>query len=73
MLAVVVYLYASSVAQWAFNIVTAFKGIHYLLMVPNIPLLDRPELASMKVIVFGLPAETLFNLNVRENYDAFHW
>ncbi|KAF8141088.1 hypothetical protein K438DRAFT_1878711 [Mycena galopus ATCC 62051] len=64
MLGVVVCLYASSVAQWAFNIVTVLKGIHFLLMVPNIPLPDRPELASVKVVALGLPAETLFMFNM---------
>ncbi|KAF7374047.1 hypothetical protein MSAN_00285500 [Mycena sanguinolenta] len=64
MLGVVVYLYASSVAQWAFDIVIALKGIYYLLMVPNTPLPDRPELASTKLLVLGLPVETLFVFNM---------
>ncbi|KAJ6494493.1 hypothetical protein C8R45DRAFT_1135341, partial [Mycena sanguinolenta] len=46
MLGVVVCLYGSSVVQWAFNIVTALKSIPCLLMVPNIPLLDRPDLTG---------------------------
>ncbi|KAJ6460330.1 hypothetical protein C8R45DRAFT_1180546 [Mycena sanguinolenta] len=60
MLCVVVYLYASSVAQWAVNVWTVLQGIHSLLMVPGVPIADRPDLANANLAKSGIPMQTLW-------------
>ncbi|KAJ6460320.1 hypothetical protein C8R45DRAFT_1029918 [Mycena sanguinolenta] len=64
MLCVVVYLYASSVAQWAMNTWTALQGIHSLLMVPSVPIPDRPYLADVYLDKVAIPVETLWVFNM---------
>ncbi|KAJ7880841.1 hypothetical protein B0H13DRAFT_2345450 [Mycena leptocephala] len=53
MLCVVVYLYASSVALWAVDLVAAFENLRYLLMVPGAPLPDRAALADQNMMIVG--------------------
>ncbi|KAJ7203677.1 hypothetical protein B0H12DRAFT_1243734 [Mycena haematopus] len=64
MLFVVVYLYLSSVAQWALNVWTALKGIHSLLMVPDVAIPDRPDLADANLVKIVPPEESLFVFNM---------
>ncbi|KAJ6460322.1 hypothetical protein C8R45DRAFT_1180534, partial [Mycena sanguinolenta] len=64
MLVVVVYMYTSSVAQWAMNVWTALKGINSLLMTTGVPIPDRPDLADKNLQKIIPPEETLFVLNM---------
>ncbi|KAF7347962.1 hypothetical protein MSAN_01748300 [Mycena sanguinolenta] len=64
MLFVVVYMYASSVTQWAMNVWTALKGIHSLLMTTDVPIPDRPILADEDLTNIIPPEEALFVLNM---------
>jgi hypothetical protein len=59
------YLYAASVALLALDISIAFEGIHSLLMVPDVPLLDREDLANQNEAIFFRPLAALFVFNVR--------
>ncbi|KAF7341392.1 hypothetical protein MVEN_01875900 [Mycena venus] len=65
MLLVVIYLYASSVIQLGLDFATLFKNIHYLLMVPEIPIPDRALLADENLGFFpALEALFVFNMIV---------
>ncbi|KAJ6460221.1 hypothetical protein C8R45DRAFT_1221105 [Mycena sanguinolenta] len=64
MLCVVVYLYVSSVAQWALNVWTVLQSIHSLLMVPGVPIADRPELTNTRLEKTDIPMEALWVFNM---------
>ncbi|KAF7346630.1 hypothetical protein MSAN_01800500 [Mycena sanguinolenta] len=64
MLCVVVYLYAASVAQWAMNAWIALQGIHSLLMVPDVPIFERPDLADANLDKVAIPVEVLWVFNM---------
>jgi hypothetical protein len=67
MLVVVVYLYAASVAQWAMEVVIAFTNIHSLLMVHDLSIPDRAQLAGENMLTFSICQQVLFMFNVRDN------
>ncbi|KAJ6460211.1 hypothetical protein C8R45DRAFT_1221099 [Mycena sanguinolenta] len=64
MLCVVVYLYASSVAQWAINVWTVLQSIHSLLMVPGVPIGDRIDLGNTTLEKTNIPIEALWVFNM---------
>ncbi|KAF7330961.1 hypothetical protein MVEN_02436000 [Mycena venus] len=65
MLVVVIYLYAASVVLWALNLTVTFQNIRAFLMIPDVPLEDRGELAD-EVIGFEIfsAQEALFVFNM---------
>jgi hypothetical protein len=69
MLIIVVYLYAAAVAQYFLDVSAAFINIHFLLMVPHTPILDRADLADENIDKVLLPLETIFMSTVRQ--DSF--
>ncbi|KAF7348021.1 hypothetical protein MSAN_01754500 [Mycena sanguinolenta] len=64
MLVVVVLLYASSLTQWIINLWTALEGIYSLLMVPGVPIPDRPALFFEDFGKIAVPGEGLFVFNM---------
>ncbi|KAK7053817.1 hypothetical protein R3P38DRAFT_1468047 [Favolaschia claudopus] len=64
MLIVVVYLYAASVTQWALDLADSLKNIHYLLMVPDVPLRERSDFADDKRYSLFGPQEGFFVFNM---------
>jgi hypothetical protein len=67
MLIVVVYLYAAAVVQFVLDVLPAFYATHYLLMVPDIPISDRADLADEN-LYFGIaPLEAIFMSTVRQH------
>ncbi|KAJ6460215.1 hypothetical protein C8R45DRAFT_1029716 [Mycena sanguinolenta] len=64
MLCVVVYLYVSSVVQWAMNVWAVVQVIHSLLMAAGAPIADRPDLANANLEKIVIPAEALFVANM---------
>jgi len=72
MLFVVVYLYVSSVLQWALDFARAFQNLHSLLMVPDVPIRDRGELADENT-KFEALLEALFVFNMMVGDGVVIW
>ncbi|KAJ6462444.1 hypothetical protein C8R45DRAFT_1178002 [Mycena sanguinolenta] len=64
MLIIVIYLYTSAVVQWAADVSIALSNIHSLLMVPDVPVVDRGDLADFNAEKFMPPGEALFVFNM---------
>ncbi|KAF8176891.1 hypothetical protein K438DRAFT_1846325 [Mycena galopus ATCC 62051] len=72
MLFVVVYLYASSVTLWAMLIFDCFRGIHSVLMVPNVPIPERINLAE-ETVAFDTMGEALWVFNMLVGDSVVLW
>ncbi|CAK5271307.1 unnamed protein product [Mycena citricolor] len=66
MLAVVIYLYATSLTLWALNVTSLFQTTRALLMIEDqtASVNDRINLANEKLMVLGNPMEALFMFNM---------
>ncbi|KAF8191016.1 hypothetical protein K438DRAFT_1970763 [Mycena galopus ATCC 62051] len=73
MLLVVVYLYLSSVTQWALDVSAAFTNIHGFLMVPNVLIPDRGFLADKLIMKFEPAQEALWMLNMVVGDSVVIW
>ncbi|KAF8145645.1 hypothetical protein K438DRAFT_1871590 [Mycena galopus ATCC 62051] len=72
MLFVVVYLYASSLVQWIMNLSSCFKAIHGFLMVPDVPIPERIDLAE-ETLAFGTMEEALWVFNMLVGDSVVLW
>ncbi|KAJ7826308.1 hypothetical protein B0H14DRAFT_2817582 [Mycena olivaceomarginata] len=73
MLLVVVYLYVASAAQWAINVWVTLTKIHGLLMVPDVPFPDRPELAEAAILKVVGVQEAIFDFNMAVGDSVVVW